>query len=78
MDNDYNFCDNAPANYSFCFKTDCATAGNQPVHRQPAACQCGGRKLLPVLPESRESMCGLRLPMGYGTDSCRKSKERAF
>ncbi len=27
MDNDYNFYDQAPTNYSLCFKTDCATAG---------------------------------------------------
>lgn len=27
MDNDYNFYQHAPRDYSLCFKTDCATAG---------------------------------------------------
>lgn len=26
MNQDFNFCDNAPANFAFCFCTDCATA----------------------------------------------------
>lgn len=25
MDNEYNFYDNAPANFSFCFKEECAS-----------------------------------------------------
>ena len=27
MDNDFNFCDNAPEYFGFCLKTDCASAG---------------------------------------------------
>ena len=27
MENDYNFFDNAPANFSLCFKSECASAG---------------------------------------------------
>lgn len=28
MDNNYNFCENAPADFCFCFKENCATAGD--------------------------------------------------
>ena len=27
MDNNYNFCDNAPATFGFCFRTECVSAG---------------------------------------------------